>query len=283
MNGRPPYVSKVLLAALLVFIPTYVFAITVTDIVVPISGVTNFAANAINDRGQVVGFYSVDGLQHCFLWESGSFQTIAVPASTATTCYGISNRGQIVGAYSDSGGTLHNFLWDAGTLIDLNVPGVPLAIGGINDRGQVVGSYRDGGTAHCFLWENGVLNTINVAGIADALCYDINNRNDISGAFVDSTGGSGSILSSGSLIPIQIGLFTIAATSLNDRGQAVGLFFDNSVTRGFLFDSGTAALIALPVLDPIFQTVAINNAGDLVVTFRSFGGFPSRMILVSPQ
>jgi probable HAF family extracellular repeat protein len=274
---------KVLLAALLVFVPTYVFAITVTDIVVPISGVTNFAANAINDRGQVVGFYAADGLQHCFLWESGSFQTINVPATSATTCYGINNRNQIVGTYSDSGGTLHNFLSDAGALVELNVPGVPLAIGGINDRGQVVGSYRDGGTAHCFLWENGVLSTVNAPGITDALCYDINNRNDISGAFVDSTGGSGSILSNGALIPIQVGLFTIAATSLNDRGEAVGLFFDNSVTRGFLFDSGTAARISLPVLDPIFQTVAINNAGDLVVTFRSFGGFPLRMILVSAQ
>jgi len=281
MNGRPRYVLKVLLAVLLAFVPTGVFAITVTEIVVPISGVTNFAANAINDRGQVVGFYSADGLQHCFLWEPGSFQTISVPATTGTTCYGINNRGQIVGAYSDSGGTLHTFLWGAGTLIELNVPGVPLAIGGINDRGQVVGSYRDGGIAHCFLWENGVLNTINTAGITDALCYDINNRNDIAGAFVDSNGGSGSILSNGALIPIQVGLFTIAATSLNDRGEAVGLFFDNSVTRGFLFDTGTAARIALPVLDPIFQAVAINNSSDLVVTFRSFGGFPLRMILVS--
>jgi probable HAF family extracellular repeat protein len=283
MNGRPPSVLKVLLAALLVFVPTYAFAITVTDIVVPISGVTNFAANAINDGGQVVGFYSVDGLQHCFLWENGSFQTIAVPATTGTTCYGINNRGQIVGAYSDASGTLHNFLWDSGTLVDLNVPGTPLAIGGLNNRGQIVGSYRDGGTAHCFLWENGVLQTLDAPGITDALCYDINNRGDISGAFVDSIDGTGSILSNGALIPIQIGLFTIAATSLNDRGQAVGLFFDNSVTRGFLFDSGTAAQIALPVLDPLFQAVAINNSGDLVVTFRNFGGFPLRMILVSPR
>src|SRR6185369_7350633 len=108
------------------------------------------------------------------------FQRINVPAATGTTCYRMNNRDQIVGTYSDSGGTLHNFLWDAGTLIELNVPGVPIAIGGINDRGQVVGSYRDGGTAHCFLWENGVLRTLDTPGITDALCYDINNRNDIS-------------------------------------------------------------------------------------------------------
>jgi probable HAF family extracellular repeat protein len=284
MKRRPSLLLKVLLAAFLVFAPTSLFAVTVTEIVIPISGLNIFAANAINNRGQVVGFYATaDLVRHCFLWGAGSFQTIDVPATPQTTCYGINNLGQIVGSYSDSAGLLHDFLWNAGTLVELNVPGMPVAIGGINDRGQIVGSYRDGGSAHCFLWERGALRFLSAANITDALCYDINNRDQIAGAFVDSAGNSGSILSGGAIIPISIGLFTIAATSINDHGHAVGLFFDNSVTRGFLFENGTAAQIALPAPDPIFQSVAINNSGDLVVTFHSFGVFPSRIFLVSPH
>lgn len=279
---RRLFLRKVLLAGLLAFTPSYIFAVTITDIVVPISGVTSFAANAINDRDQVVGFYSSEGVRHCFLWERGVFQTLdAVPATTGTTCYGINNGGQIVGSYLDSSGTVHDFLLDAGTLTEINTPGPAVPNGGINNRGQVVGTYQTAGTTQCFLWDRGVLQAINAPDITSASCFDLNEQGQIAGAFVDSSGISGSLLDHGVLTSIPLFLFTIAATSINDRGQSVGLFFDNSVTRGFFFDKSTPAPITLPVSDPLFSTVAINNSGDLVITFRSFGTSTLRMILVN--
>jgi probable HAF family extracellular repeat protein len=222
-------------------------------------------------------------VRHCFLWQDGVFQTIAeVPATRGTTCYGINNRGQIVGSYSDSVGIFHDFLLDGGTLIEINVPGLPLPIGGINDRGQIVGSYQAAGTNQCFLWENGVLHSIDGIDLTNALCHAINNEGQIAGAFA-TTENTGFVLSRDVLIPISLFLFTVAATGINDRGQVVGLFFDNSVNRGFIFDNGIATKIDLPVPDPLFQNVAINNLDDLVVTFRSFGVSHSRMIFVSPH
>ena len=177
MKRRPSFLLKVLLAALLVFAPTSLFAVTVTEIVIPVAGVDSFAANAINDRGQVVGFYAAGGMRHCFLWENGVFQTIdEVPATRGTTCYGINDRDQIVGSYSDSVGIFHDFLLDDGILIEINLPGLPLPIGGINDRGQIVGSYQAAGTNQCFLSENGVLQSIDGIDPTNSLCHAINNR-----------------------------------------------------------------------------------------------------------
>jgi uncharacterized membrane protein len=182
MTCQQSFLLKVFVAALLVFAPTCVFAVTVTEIVIPIPGVTFLAANAINDRDQVVGFYFADGTQHCFLWEEDSFQTIDVPATRATSCYGINNRGQIVGSYLDSGGMIHDFLWDKGAVSEINVPGTPVPIGGVNDRGQVVGTYAAGGAQHCFLWdENGAFQTIDdVPATTQTACHGINNRIRIS-------------------------------------------------------------------------------------------------------
>ena len=281
MKSRQSLLSKVFVAALLMFAPPPASAVTVTEIVVPIPGVTFFSANAINDRGQAVGFYFDDGVRYCFLWEKGLFQTLSVPATTGTTCYGINNRSQIVGSYSDSVGTVHNFLWDAGTLNEIPVPGSPFPVGGINDRGQIAGSYFDGIDAHCYLWEKGVVRTIDIPATTAALCYAINNRDQIAGSFAGPSNSGGFVLTRGVLTSISLFLFTRAATSINDHGQAVGLFFDNSVSRGFFFDKGNPVPISLPVPDPLFSNVAINNSGDLLVTFRSFGGFPLRMILVS--
>jgi uncharacterized membrane protein len=61
---------------------------------------------------------------------------------TGTLPYAINNRGQIAGTYADASGT-HGFILEHGHLTTLDVPSSgPLTVAmGINDVGQVVGTY----------------------------------------------------------------------------------------------------------------------------------------------
>ena len=81
--------------------------------------------------------------------------TIDVPGAAATDAFGINERGQIVGFYSEpSPGPSHGFLLDSGTFTTIDVPGADSTIAfGINDRDQIVGIYTAGGPVHSFLLE----------------------------------------------------------------------------------------------------------------------------------
>jgi uncharacterized membrane protein len=64
-----------------------------------------------------------------------------VPGATFTWANGINDVGQIVGAYSDTGGG-HGFLFDQGIYTTIDGPGAVADFGtqayGINDSGQIV-------------------------------------------------------------------------------------------------------------------------------------------------
>src|SRR5437773_774333 len=98
---------------------------TFTTIDVPGANFTQ--AGGINDRGQIVGGYSIGGglLVHGFVLDHGTFTTIDVPGANFTQAGGINDRGQIVGGYHDAVGREHGFLLDHGTLTftTIDVPG----------------------------------------------------------------------------------------------------------------------------------------------------------------
>jgi hypothetical protein len=79
-----------------------------TQIDVP--GAVFTIANAINPRGDIVGFY-VDSSNstHGFLVSKGKFTTIDVPGANLTVAFRINPDGGIVGAYRTSNGSIHGF------------------------------------------------------------------------------------------------------------------------------------------------------------------------------
>jgi probable HAF family extracellular repeat protein len=129
----------------------------------------------LNDRGQIVGYYdNPDLTQGAFMREpTGRTTPITYPGADYTQAYGINNRGQLVGAYLEPGatlgpdgtaqpGTVHGFIWERGRFITLDVPDATLTQAfGINNRGQIVGGYRDtNGHPHGFLLSHGRYRTI---------------------------------------------------------------------------------------------------------------------------
>jgi probable HAF family extracellular repeat protein len=108
----------------------------------------------INDKNQIVGTFCtlrdciIQNLgSHGFLLSEGVYRTIDVPNSASTSITAINNLGQIVGSYR-VGAVDHGFLLYRGkfTTVDVEIPnagGFFPRIDGINDRGQITGSYFD--------------------------------------------------------------------------------------------------------------------------------------------
>jgi hypothetical protein len=105
----------------------------------------------VDDGGRTVGGY-VDrkGTLHGFLFDKCDFNVIDFPGAKATFAARINNRGQIVGAYSEESNTPvfslpHGFLLDDGVFTTIDFPGSAASniARGINDRGQIVGTFFD--------------------------------------------------------------------------------------------------------------------------------------------
>jgi probable HAF family extracellular repeat protein len=116
----------------------------------------------INEAGQVVGESGGFG-GTAVLWQKSStgawqIQSLGTLGGTYSQAHAINNRGQVVGQAQISGGVYHAFLWQCGSLIDLNsrIPAgsgwVLNAATGINDLGEIVGYGKlNGGNYRGFL------------------------------------------------------------------------------------------------------------------------------------
>lgn len=113
-----------------------------------LGGVLNTAPTAINSRGQVVGNSDLVGdfSFHTFLWtkDSGIRDLGTLPGDTFSSAFGINDKGDVVGGSCDVNFNCRAFLWQNGTMTDLNAlvtPGsTPLFLwfgNDINSRGEI--------------------------------------------------------------------------------------------------------------------------------------------------
>lgn len=95
----------------------------------------------INDVGQIVGSTSGDSGSYTFILLNGVMNTLPSIAGGPMTARDINNSGQVAGYFFDGTGR-HGCIYDGAgyTVVDLEgLPGV--ALQGLNDRGQLIGSY----------------------------------------------------------------------------------------------------------------------------------------------
>jgi probable HAF family extracellular repeat protein len=209
-------------------------------------------ANAINNRGQVVGGSGAAGSRRAFRTQPYSpINPLTdalpyLPGGTTAEAFAVNDRGQVVGSSNTRVGTTtltRPALWQDNTVINLGSLGGNVARAfGINNLGHVVGhSYlSDNASLRAFLWVNGVMTDLNT------------------------------------LLPAGANWILNEARAINDFGQITGYGEHNGITRAFLLT---------PV--PTEVTISLNDyTGDysalpLQVEVRSTGG--QTLLTFSPE
>src|SRR5262249_5110766 len=139
-----------------------------------------------------------------------------VIGSQVVRCLGV--IGLFIGVSSAWAEPLYNF-----TTID--VPGaVSTSASGINDAGQIVGSFSDATRTHGLLKTGWTFTTMEVPDATVTQGNDINDAGQIVGFFTDSGGHDHGFLKDDStLTTIDVpGVVSIMASGINDAGQIVG-------------------------------------------------------------
>jgi len=166
---------------------------------------TNTDPQGINARGDIVGTYTIAGVTHGFLLRGDQFTSIDFPGASQTSLHKINSRGQVLGGYVSADGHGHIFVLSEGEFRTIDLPDglAVLPDGGINSRGDIVGTYCDtepclggGRNNHGFLLSRrGDFTSIDVPGACQTQAEAINSRGDIAGSYDECGAPSGFLLS----------------------------------------------------------------------------------------
>ncbi len=167
-------------------------------------------------------------------------------------------------------GSIQTARADSFTITALNLPG---PVTGIDDAGQIVGTYTNGGTTNGFLESNGALTTIDVPGSDATYVNGINNRGQIVGDYLLLSQYYGFVESNGVFTTVDVpsSYLDFSFSAINDYGELVGNYFDGTARHGFLDDNGVFTTIDFG--SPT-ELTGINDAGQIVGLLSS-GGFVS--------
>lgn len=160
------------------------------------------------------------------------------------------------------------FVTDLGALDGTNSTAL-----GINNSGQIVGSYSAVSGTHAFLYSGGTMQNIAQLGSSTSVAYGINNSGQIVDKFDLTVGAEpraflysgGTFINLGTLNGNQTGAESYAY-AINNNGQIVG---KSSPTNGiataaiaFLYTGGTMASLGAPGMTS--EATAINDSGQIV-------------------
>lgn len=268
-----------------------------TRITVPFAGVFATGVTGINNNGQIVGTYIRAATDHSFLLASGgqfqAFLPVDAPFANTTATYanGINDGGQIVGTYHTGGGLglptfdAHGFLDAGGVFTSIDAPFFAVTdsfVDGINNAGQMVGSYTDAGGFHGFVGSAGSFISIDVPvpNAAATSAFGINSSGRVVGPYTVAGVAHGFLWIPGgqfaafSLFDDPVSGGDTIPVGINDAGQIVGDYDDATGRHGFLDDGGVFTTIDVPFADAGTTSLSgINNHGQIVGSYRDFDGF----------
>ncbi len=178
----------------------------------PLSGDPDSTANAINDKGQVVGIsglcsnaYGGASALHSVIWENGQPTYMGnIGGAAWNTPIAINNSGVVVGLANTSGDQNQPlnpaaWIWTKGSgmqeIYPIGADTNDVAFD-INNNNQVIGQSFNVNTGlfRAFLWQNNVINDLNALVVQPTSLYltlaqGINDSGEISGSAIDTSTG----------------------------------------------------------------------------------------------
>jgi probable HAF family extracellular repeat protein len=114
---------------------------------------------------------------------------------------------------------------------------------GINDAGEIVGSFTDASSVtHGFVQTGATYTTFDVPSASNTSALGINNAAQIVGDFADSVGVHSFIYDGTTFTTFDVPGATpgnTQASGINDSGVVVGSFCDGSGRHGYIYDGTT--------------------------------------------
>jgi hypothetical protein len=229
---------------------------------------------AVNDSGQVVGYWGdSQGNNHGFYWDGINFTSIDYPGAGATFAVGINNAGVISGFYlTDMGTQAHGFILDNGTFTSYDYPGFAGQTNGegINNHDVTVGYYGSGGSTG-FFNNNGSFSSFGYPDACWTVPYSLNDSEQAAGDYrADcSTGFLGFFYSNGTFTTLQYPDATETyAAGINNNGVVAGYSTVNDPPYlvAWLWQNGTFTAVATN--EHYVEPFGINNNGQLVGVYE---------------
>ncbi|GAA4737231.1 hypothetical protein [Phytohabitans rumicis] len=201
-------------------------------------------AYAVNDLGEVVGWsHDTGGAPRAFLWSSalgGMTDLGGLPGAISCQAFDINDRSQVVGdciVRINGFPTQFPVLWSDGQVIDLSAGIGYSRTYGINDRGEVLGTWN----GQLVLWSGGERIVLSESLVTNGA--DVNDRSEAAGTYYDG-GDEGRHLARGPEGWYQETVIETLngpqnnAMDINERGEVVGSSDAGNVTHGYVWDRG---------------------------------------------
>lgn len=195
------------------------------------------SATAVNDSGQVAGFYTGEDLMpRAFLWTEGEMTDLGDLGGGSAYAFGMNRAGEVVG-HSWTGSAWHAFRWHKGLMVSLGtLGGRDSQAHDINDHGLIVG-YSDmpSSLRHPFAWHDGRLLDLGTLGGGEGFAFGVNRRGEVAGTSDNAAGkrratmwGRGMREDLGKLPGDRVSW----ANAVSDDGTAVGYSYFNYDPHG---------------------------------------------------
>ena len=205
------------------------------------------AANQINDRGDISGWYVDEVGRHGYVLRDGVVNTIDYPGASFTQVNGVTDTDAVIGHFIGSDGHFHGFVLQDGAFRQIDFPGAndtfPFYM---NAGGDIAGEWTpfSGVAGHGFiLTKDGQWTSFDAPGAPDnsTFAIGINDRGLVLGEFFQSSGlprvfvvRSSQLQSLEAFSFIDFPWQASFPETINNSGAFVGFYSDATGTHGFV-------------------------------------------------